>query len=82
MESSGLGLRLKRTFNDWEVLRLIECYKFLETFQGFRNGEDCLWWKGHCIGVYKVRDGYKILNQIEPWIGHGSIVGRLECLIK
>lgn len=53
-----LDLILGRPLNDWEIPRLTELYKFL----------DCLWCKGHSKCQYKVRCGYKILDQVEPVI--------------
>ncbi|KAF3620379.1 hypothetical protein FXO38_04657 [Capsicum annuum] len=43
----GWDLVLTRHLNDGEILRMIELYKLLESFQGLQRGEDYLWWHGH-----------------------------------
>ncbi|WMV55733.1 hypothetical protein MTR67_049118 [Solanum verrucosum] len=56
----GWDLSLRRNLNDWEVCRLVEFFKRLESFQGLKEGEDCLWWTEHNKGRYKVSSGYKL----------------------
>lgn len=56
----------RRSLNDWEIRRLVELFKTLETFQGLKDGMDGLWWNGHSKGDYKVSSGYSILNMTFP----------------
>lgn len=46
----GWDLSLRRNLNDWEVCRLVEFFKRLESFQGLKEGEDCLRWTEHNRG--------------------------------
>uniref|UniRef100_M1AL70 Reverse transcriptase zinc-binding domain-containing protein n=1 Tax=Solanum tuberosum TaxID=4113 RepID=M1AL70_SOLTU len=62
----GWDMRFRRGMNDWEIPRVVELFKQLESFQGMQEGVDCLWWNGHPKGLYKVSSGYKLLHQIEP----------------
>lgn len=41
---------------------------YLGTFQGLDNRVDYVWWNGHSKGIFKVKKGYKKLNQAEPQI--------------
>uniref|UniRef100_M1BMF1 Reverse transcriptase zinc-binding domain-containing protein n=1 Tax=Solanum tuberosum TaxID=4113 RepID=M1BMF1_SOLTU len=68
----GWDLSLRRNLNDWEVCRLVEFFKRLESFQGLKEGEDCLWWTEPNKGRYKVSSGYKVMNRAPltlnwPW---------------
>ncbi|WMV08412.1 hypothetical protein MTR67_001797 [Solanum verrucosum] len=51
----GWDLSLRRNLNNWEVCRLVEFFKRLESFQGLKEGEDCLRWTEHNKGTYKLR---------------------------
>ena len=62
-----------RNLNDWEIPRMIELFKLLESFQGIQPGEDYLWWHGHNKGRYRVKEGYIQTSLMEnqdfkwPW---------------
>lgn len=58
----GWYLVLRRLLSVWEIPRLTEFYKYLESFQGPQSGVDCLWWNGHSKGIYKVREGTRFLS--------------------
>ena len=55
----GWDLIFWRNLNDWEIPRILELFKVLESCQGIQTGEDYLWWQGHNKGSYKVKEGYK-----------------------
>ena len=59
MWTQGWDLIFRRNLNDWEIPRILELFKVLESFQGTQTGEDYLWWQGHNKGSYKVKEGYK-----------------------
>ena len=59
MWTQGWDLIFRRNLNDWEIPRILELFKVLESFQGIQTGEDYLWWQGHNKGSYKVKEGYK-----------------------
>ena len=70
---SPQGWNIRRNLNDWEIPRMIEVFKLLESFQEIQPGEDYLWWHGHNKGRYRVTEGYKQTSLMEnqdfrwPW---------------
>ena len=61
----GWNMIFRRNLNDWEIPRMIELFKLLESFQGIQPGEDYLWWHGHNKGRYRVKEGYKQTSLME-----------------
>ena len=63
----------RRNLNDWEIPRMIELFKLLESFQGIQPGEGYLWWHGRNKGRYRLKEGYKQTSLMEnqdfkwPW---------------
>ena len=84
MWTQGWDLIFRRNLNDWEIPRILELFKVLESFQGIQTGEDYLWWQGHNKGSYKVKEGYKqiITSCIKTSNGLGSKFGGSKCHTK
>ena len=80
----GWDLIFRRNLNDWEIPRILELFKVLESFQGIQTGEDYLWWQGHNKGSYKVTEGYKqkSLGGIQGLNGLGRKSGGSKCHTK
>ncbi|WMV37869.1 hypothetical protein MTR67_031254 [Solanum verrucosum] len=44
----GWNITFRRLLHDWELERVVEFFKTLESFQGFKDTEDSLIWKPTC----------------------------------
>ncbi|WMV20471.1 hypothetical protein MTR67_013856 [Solanum verrucosum] len=84
----GWNMIFRRNLNDWEIPRMIELFKLLESFQGIQTGEDYLWWHEHKKRRYKVKEGFKQTSLGEnqdfkwPWkqIWRVKVPQKVACL--
>ena len=54
-------LLFRMPLHDWELERVVEFFKILESFQGFKDTEDSLMWKPTSKGTGSVNSAYNIL---------------------
>ncbi|WMV38922.1 hypothetical protein MTR67_032307 [Solanum verrucosum] len=52
------NITFRRLLHDWELERVVDLFKTLESFQGFKESEDRLCWKSGSDGVYTVKSAY------------------------
>jgi len=79
----GWNITFRRLLHDWELERVVDLFKTLESFQGFKESEDTLCGKSESDGVYTVKSTTSRLHKMHNLTGgHGSSSGRLRPLTK